>query len=173
MEAPSPGRQVSHLAPPGAAASTRPTAGRMVGSSRNPAGRKKLFSRTGGMWTELAQPIREQNGQVEQTSLRGQNAPGGPFFSVCGEIYGQTQKRKFKLPKIVIHSKGKDRFSAEKRSFLGAAGRIRTADLILTKRLWSFFLTIFRALWPFSLHFICFPALFEGTVSIYSTPLCG
>ena len=47
------------------------------------------------------------------------------------------------------------------------------SDLILTKRLWSFFLTIFRALWPFSLHFICFPALFEGTVSIYSTPLCG
>ena len=76
-----------------------------------------MFSRTGGMWTELAQPIREQNGQVEQPGLRGHFAPGGPVVSVCGEMYGQTQKREFESPKIVIHSKGKDRFSAEKRSF--------------------------------------------------------
>ena len=46
---------------------------------------------------------------------------------------GQTQKRKFELPKIVMNSKEKGRFSAEKRPFSGAAGRIRTADLILTK----------------------------------------
>ena len=54
------------------------------------------------------------------------------LFSVCGLLCGQTQKRKFELPKIVTNIKGKDRFSGKKRSFPGAAGRIRTADLILT-----------------------------------------
>ena len=125
------------------------------------------------MWTELAQPIREQNGQVEQPGLRGHFAPGGPVVSVCGEMYGQTQKREFESPKIVIHSKGKDRFSAEKRSFFGAAGRIRTADLILTKRPWNFFLTIFRALWPYPLQSACFPPLFDHKVSVCFTAVCG
>ena len=46
---------------------------------------------------------------------------------------GQTQKRKFELLEIVTNSKRKDHFSTEKWSFRGAAGRIRTADLILTK----------------------------------------
>ena len=55
------------------------------------------------------------------------------LFSVCGLLCGQTQKRKFELPKIVTNIKEKDRFSGKKRSFPGAAGRIRTADLILTK----------------------------------------
>ncbi|ERK61320.1 hypothetical protein HMPREF1545_01130 [Oscillibacter sp. KLE 1728] len=57
--------------------------------------------------------------------------------------------------------------------FRGAAGRIRTADLILTKRLFEFFLTIFCALWPYLLQSACFPSLFECTASIYSAPHCG
>ena len=95
------------------------------------------------------------------------------LFSVCGLLCGQTQKRKFELPKIVTNIKGKDRFSGKKRSFPGAAGRIRTADLILTKRPRRFFLTIFRALWPYPLQSASFPSLFEHKVSACSAALCG
>ena len=95
------------------------------------------------------------------------------LFSVCGLLCGQTQKRKFELPKIVTNIKGKDRFSGKKRSFPGAAGRIRTADLILTKRPQNFFLTIFVALWPYPLQTACFPSLFENMVSTCSAALCG
>ena len=55
----------------------------------------------------------------------------------------------------------------------GAAGRIRTADLILTKRLLNFFLTIFRTLWPYSLQSACFPSLLETKVSVHSAAFCG
>ena len=55
----------------------------------------------------------------------------------------------------------------------GAAGRIRTADLILTKRPQNFFLTIFVALWPYPLQTACFPSLFENMVSTCSAALCG
>ena len=55
----------------------------------------------------------------------------------------------------------------------GAAGRIRTADLILTKRPWNFFLTIFRALWPYPLQSACFPPLFDHKVSVCFTAVCG
>ena len=55
----------------------------------------------------------------------------------------------------------------------GAATQIRTGDLILTKRPWNFFLTIFCALWLFPLQATCFPSLFEHRVSAYSAVLCG
>ena len=80
---------------------------------------------------------------------------------------------KFNMPEIVVNCKRKDHFSKEKRSFCGAATQIRTGDLILTKRPWNFFLTIFCALWLFPLQATCFPSLFEHRVSAYSAVLCG
>ena len=55
----------------------------------------------------------------------------------------------------------------------GAATQIRTGDLILTKRPWNFFLTIFRALWPYPLQSACFPPLFDHKVSVCFTAVCG
>ena len=55
----------------------------------------------------------------------------------------------------------------------GAAGRIRTADLILTKRPWRFFLTIFSALSPYPLQSACFPSLFMHKISVCSAAVCG
>ena len=58
---------------------------------------------------------------------------GEPFFSVYGCLCGQTQIQKFKsAEKVLIHKKN-PAFPKEKAELYGAAGRIRTADLILTK----------------------------------------
>ena len=44
---------------------------------------------------------------------------------------------------------------------------------MLTKRPRRFFLTIFRALWPYPLQSASFPSLFEHKVSACSAALCG
>ena len=67
-------------------------------------------------------------------------------FSVCGWLCGQRQKPEFKSSRIVAKAKQNIRFSSEKRMFCGADRQIRTADLILTKRLFKFFITIFGTL---------------------------
>ena len=58
---------------------------------------------------------------------------GEPFFSVCGCLCGHTQIQKFKLSEKVLENKKNPAFSKEKAGLSGAAGQIRTADLILTK----------------------------------------
>ena len=63
--------------------------------------------------------------------------------------------------------------SKDLSGFPGAARQIRTADLILTKRPWSFFLTIFNVLWSYSLRLACFPSLFKKKVSACSVAVCG
>ena len=55
----------------------------------------------------------------------------------------------------------------------GAAGRIRTADLILTNRNLKLFMIFSVSLCSFLFRFICFPALFKSVVSAYSTQVCG
>ena len=110
---------------------------------------------------------------MNKRASEGALASEACLFPVCGLFCGQRQKPKFKPVKTVIKSKEKDHFSDEKRSFSGAAGRIRTADLILTKRPRRFFLTIFRALWPYPLQSASFPSLFEHKVSACSAALCG
>ena len=55
----------------------------------------------------------------------------------------------------------------------GAATQIRTGDLILTKRLRNFFLTIFNVLWPYPLHSVYFLSLSKIKVSAHSAALCG
>ena len=58
---------------------------------------------------------------------------GEPFFSVCGYLCGQTQIQKFKSARKVLKYKKNPAFPTGKTGLSGAAGRIRTADLILTK----------------------------------------
>ena len=58
---------------------------------------------------------------------------GEPFFSVCGCLCGQIQIQKIKAVKKVLKYKKNPAFPKEKAGLSGAAGRIRTADLILTK----------------------------------------
>ena len=58
---------------------------------------------------------------------------GEPFFSVCGWLCGQIQIQKFKPAEKVLKHKKNPAFPAGKTGLSGAAGRIRTADLILTK----------------------------------------
>jgi len=57
---------------------------------------------------------------------------GEPFFSVCGWLCGQIQIQKIKAVKKVLKYKKNPAFPAGKTGLSGAAGRIRTADLILT-----------------------------------------
>ena len=57
--------------------------------------------------------------------------------------------------------------------FLGAAGRIWTADLILTKRFLPVFITIFACFQSFSFRTTSFPELSWSAVSVVSTPVCG
>ena len=59
--------------------------------------------------------------------------PGEPFFSVCGWLCGQTQIQKSKSAGKVLKYKKNPAFPTGKTGLSGAAGRIRTADLILTK----------------------------------------
>ena len=110
---------------------------------------------------------------IQQTGLPRESPPEARLFSVCGWLCGQRQNLKSISPKIVAEDKENARFSDEKRAFCGAAGQIRTADLILTKRPQNFFLTIFVALWPYPLQTACFPSLFENMVSTCSAALCG
>ena len=110
---------------------------------------------------------------MHKRASKGKAPSEAHLFPVCGLFCGQRQKLKFKPPEIVAKSKENVRFSSKKRTFCGAAGRIRTADLILTKRPQNFFLTIFVALWPYPLQTACFPSLFENMVSTCSAALCG
>ena len=55
----------------------------------------------------------------------------------------------------------------------GAAGRIRTADLILTNAKIQFFITIFRTLWPHPLQSARFLSLLKAKASAHSAALCG
>ena len=55
----------------------------------------------------------------------------------------------------------------------GAAGQIRTADLILTKRLSVFFITISACIYWFLFQEKSFPELFRSTTSVVSIPVCG
>ena len=71
---------------------------------------------------------------MHKRASKGKAPSEAHLFPVCGLFCGQRQKLKFKPPEIVAKSKENVRFSSKKRTFCGAAGRIRTADLILTKR---------------------------------------
>ena len=66
--------------------------------------------------------------------LRRFDPAGALIFSVCGLFCGQSPNPKFQASQKVMKNKVKPPFSTEKSGFRGAAGRIRTADLILTKR---------------------------------------
>ena len=66
--------------------------------------------------------------------LRRFDPAGALIFSVCGLFCGQSPNREFQASQKVMKNKVKPPFSTEKSGFCGAAGRIRTADLILTKR---------------------------------------
>ena len=78
------------------------------------------------------------------------------------EIYKSCKKhnKKHSNPKIQVLN-------------VGAAGRIRTADLILTNRNLKLFMIFSVSLCSFLFRFICFPALFKSVVSAYSTQVCG
>ncbi|WP_308526976.1 hypothetical protein [uncultured Oscillibacter sp.] len=76
-------------------------------------------------------------------------------------------------PKLLYIAREKTAFQLKSGLFFGAAGRIRTADLILTKRPRNFVLTIFSALWPYPLQTIFFSSLFERKVSTHSAAVCG
>ena len=110
---------------------------------------------------------------MRKRASKGKAPSEARLFPVCGWFCGQRQEPKFKPPKIVAKSTQNARFSREKRVFYGAAGRIRTADLILTKRPRNFVLTIFSALWPYPLQTIFFSSLFERKVSTHSAAVCG
>ena len=58
---------------------------------------------------------------------------GEPFFPVCGWLCGQIQIQKFKVVEKMLKYKKNPAFPTGKTGLSGAAGRIRTADLILTK----------------------------------------
>ena len=98
---------------------------------------------------------------IAQTGLRGQSALGGRLFPVCGLFCGQRQEPKFKPSKIVAKSKENTHFSREKWVFCGAAGRIRTADLILTKDA--------LYLLSYSSMYAAYAALFKKAVALLPT----
>ncbi len=70
---------------------------------------------------------------MKRTALRRYSIAGALIFPVCGLFCGQNSDLKFQASQKVTKSKIKPPFSTEKSGFCGAAGRIRTADLILTK----------------------------------------
>ena len=84
------------------------------------------------MWTELAQPIREQNGQVEQTGLRGKMPPEARLFLSVAKYMVKRKSGNLNRPKLLYIAREKTAFQLKSGLFFGAAGRIRTADLILT-----------------------------------------
>ena len=69
---------------------------------------------------------------LKSTMLRRFDPAGALIFSVCGLFCGQSPNPKFQASQKVMKNKVKPPFSTEKSGFRGAAGRIRTADLILT-----------------------------------------
>ena len=68
-------------------------------------------------------------GRQKSTAHRVGYPLSEPFFSVCGCLCGHAQIQKFKSTKKVLKNPA---FPKEKAGLSGAAGRIRTADLILT-----------------------------------------
>ena len=74
------------------------------------------------MWTELAQPIREQNGQVEQPSLRGQNAPGGPVFLSVAKYMVKRKIGNLNCPKLLYIAREKTAFQLKSGLFVELLG---------------------------------------------------
>ena len=74
---------------------------------------------------------------------------GEPFFSVCGWLCGQTQIQKSKSAGKVLKYKKNPAFPTGKTGLSGAAGRIRTADLILTNSLRTSRSLIYKPFWAF------------------------
>ena len=74
---------------------------------------------------------------------------------------------------VRIDAYRKTAYFRRNKLFSGAAGRIRTADLILTNRNLKLFMIFSVSLCSFLFRFICFPALFKSVVSAYSTQVCG
>ena len=70
---------------------------------------------------------------MQRRASEGKAPSEARLFPVCGLFCGQKQKPKLKPAKIVIKSKENTHFLRKKWVFCGAAGQIRTADLILTK----------------------------------------
>ena len=126
--------------------------------------------------------ICQSSGEIQLTSAKrhadkripasGTNNSGGRFFPVCGSAVVKNN------PQFLITSKSCERqrkaaYFFGNRLLSGAAGRIRTADLILTNRNLKLFMIFSVSLCSFLFRFICFPALFKSVVSAYSTQVCG
>ena len=172
-KAPSPGRRVSHLAPPGAAASTRPTAGRMVDHQEIQRGARSCFPGPAECGQNSPSRSGSKTGRLSNRASGGKMPPEARLFLSVAKCMAKRKSGNLNRPKLLYIAREKTAFQLKSGLFFGAAGRIRTADLILTKRPWNFFLTIFRALWPYPLQSACFPPLFDHKVSVCFTAVCG
>ena len=117
---------------------------------------------------------------TKEQKIQGRKAelPALCFLNLSTHFYVWVTVWVRRLTHILTHT-----VSAEKvrkipeimrfRGFSGAAGRIRTADLILTNRNLKLFMIFSVSLCSFLFRFICFPALFKSVVSAYSTQVCG
>ena len=101
-----------------------------------------------------------------------QTIPETGFFLSVGSAVVKNNPQFLIAPKSCKIQR-KTAYSRRNKLFSGAAGRIRTADLILTNRNLKLLIIISVRLWPFLFRFICFPTLFKSTVSAYSTQVCG
>ena len=172
-KAPSPGRRVSHLAPPGAAASTRPTAGRMVDHQEIQRGARSCFPGPAECGQNSPSRSGSKTGRLSNRASGGILPPEARLFLSVAKCMAKRKSGNLNRPKLLYIAREKTAFQLKSGLFFGAAGRIRTADLILTNQKWRFFLTIFNALWPYPLQFAYFPSLFKHKVSVHSAALCG
>ena len=142
-KAPSPGRRVSHLAPPGAAASTRPTAGRMVDHQEIQRGARSCFPGPAECGQNSPSRSGSKTGRLSNRASGGILPPEARLFLSVAKCMAKRKSGNLNRPKLLYIAREKTAFQLKSGLFFGAAGRIRTADLILTKRLFEFFLTIF------------------------------
>lgn len=91
------------------------------------------------MWTELAQPIREQNGQVEQTGLRDKMPPEARFFLSVAKYMVKRKTGNLNCPKLLGIEKEKATFRMKSGLFVELLGGFEPLTSSLPSGFGAFF----------------------------------
>ena len=91
------------------------------------------------MWTELAQPIREQNGQVEQPGLRGKMPPEARLFLSVAKYMVKHKSGNLNCPKLLQILKEKTAFHTKIGLFVELLGGFEPPTSSLPSGFGTFF----------------------------------
>ena len=116
-KAPSPGRRVSHLAPPGAAASTRPTAGRMVDHQEIQRGARSCFPGPAECGQNSPSRSGSKTGRLSNRASGGILPPEARLFLSVAKCMAKRKSGNLNRPKLLYIAREKTAFQLKSGLF--------------------------------------------------------